>query len=58
MQANPTTPLQCHLNGELQGAPDVFVVDAAGFPFMPAQNPTMIAVANALRIATTARIAV
>jgi len=44
-------PLQCDHDGRLFGQPRVMVVDAAGFPAMPAQNPTLTVAANAMRIA-------
>lgn len=46
--------LECHPDGRLagvvQGAP-VFVVDLSALPAMPAQNPTLTGVANAMRVA-------
>jgi choline dehydrogenase-like flavoprotein len=46
--------LECHPDGRLAGATGsapVFVVDLSAFPEMPAQNPTLTGVANAMRIA-------
>jgi len=42
-----TTP-----DGRLAGSERVYVVDASVFPSLPAQNPTLTAVANAARIAS------
>lgn len=44
-------PLQCDGEGRLFGQLRVMVVDAACFPAMPAQNPTLTVAANAMRIA-------
>lgn len=49
-QARPG-PLQCDVHGRLSREPRVMVVDAAAFPAMPAQNPTLSVAANAMRIA-------
>jgi hypothetical protein len=46
--------LECHPDGRLAGSTEgapVFVVDLSNFPEMPAQNPTLTGVANAMRIA-------
>ena len=46
--------LECHPDGRLAGSedgPPVFVADLSSFPAMPAQNPTLTGVANAMRIA-------
>jgi choline dehydrogenase-like flavoprotein len=46
--------LECDGEGRLAGSTDgapVFVVDLSSFPEMPAQNPTLAGVANAMRIA-------
>jgi choline dehydrogenase-like flavoprotein len=43
--------LETHLDGRLQGTRRVYVVDAAVFPDLPAQNLTYTIAANALRVA-------
>lgn len=45
--------LECDADGRLAGAGEapVFVADLSVFPQMPAQNPTLTGVANAMRIA-------
>jgi Choline dehydrogenase and related flavoproteins len=50
-----TTPtlLQCQVDGQLEGLPNVYVVDMSVFPAMPAQNPTLTSMANAMRCAAT-----
>jgi choline dehydrogenase-like flavoprotein len=44
-------PLETHVDGRLQGTRSVYVVDAAAFPDLPAQNLTYTIAANALRVA-------
>jgi choline dehydrogenase-like flavoprotein len=45
-------PLETHVDGRLDGTRRVYVVDAAAFPDLPAQNLTYTIAANALRVAT------
>jgi choline dehydrogenase-like flavoprotein len=44
-------PLETGLDGRLQGTRNVYVVDGAAFPDLPAQNLTYTIAANALRVA-------
>ena len=46
-------PLETDRDGRLGGEPRVIVADASVFPALPAQNPTLTVVANALRVTTT-----
>ena len=50
MNANPQTPYQCDAMGQLYGEPNVFVVDGAIFPALPAKNYSFTMMANAMRI--------
>ena len=45
-------PFETDRNGRLSGDRPIYVVDLSCFPEMPAQNPTFIAVANSMRIAS------
>lgn len=40
------------VDGEVRGVPGLFVVDGAGFPWLPAKNLTFTLMANATRIAS------
>jgi choline dehydrogenase-like flavoprotein len=53
MVSNPQKPSQCHPNGEVAGLKDVFVIDAASFPSVPASTVALLTMANAYRIAKT-----
>lgn len=46
-------PLESHPDGRLAGTRRVYVIDAAAFPDLPAQNLTYTIAANALRVAET-----
>ncbi len=50
MKAHPAL-LQTHRNGLIEGLPAVYAMDMAVFPTMPAQNPTLTSMANAMRCA-------
>lgn len=50
MSADPRTPYQCDANGQLNGEPNVYVVDGALFPALPAKNYSFTMMANAMRI--------
>jgi choline dehydrogenase-like flavoprotein len=41
----------CSASGEVRGMPGLYVVDGAGFPWLPAKNLTFTLMANATRIA-------
>ena len=43
--------LQTDPAGAITGLPNCYAVDASGFPTMPAQNPTLSIMANAMRVA-------
>ncbi len=45
-------PLDTHIDGRVEGSRCLYAVDASNFPFLPPQNPTYTAMANAHRIAT------
>ena len=45
--------LESHLNGRIEGMRSVYAVDSSAFPFLPSQNLTYTAMANAHRIATS-----
>lgn len=45
-----TGPARTNANGELDGAPGVFVADGAALPLLSARHPTMTVMANADRI--------
>ncbi len=53
MATNPSV-LQCTKNGEVNGLPGVYAIDMSVFPAMPAQNPTLTTMANAMRCAELA----
>lgn len=50
MSARPTL-LQTHSDGRVEGLSAVYSVDMSVFPTMPAQNPTLTSMANAMRCA-------
>jgi len=43
--------MQTDVMGKLSGCSNCYVVDASVFPIMPAQNPTLTIMANAMRVA-------
>ncbi|MGI9394951.1 MAG: hypothetical protein ACR2OY_09920, partial [Boseongicola sp.] len=45
-------PFESDRDGRLSGGRPIFVADLSSFPEMPAQNPTFIAVANSMRVAS------
>lgn len=53
MRSSPKA-LETDALGRLGGCPEVVVADAASFPTLVPQNPTMTVVANALRVAAAA----
>jgi choline dehydrogenase-like flavoprotein len=50
MKSRPRS-LETGIDGSLGGDPRILVVDSSVFPDLPAQNPTLTIVANALRVA-------
>jgi choline dehydrogenase-like flavoprotein len=42
----------CRVDGSVRGFPGLFVVDGAGFPWLPAKNVTFTLMANAVRLAS------
>ena len=50
MSADPQSPYQCDAAGQLHGEENVYVVDGAIFPALPAKNYSFTMMANAMRI--------
>ena len=51
MRGGPADRLATDKTGAIGGLPNCYAVDASVFPTMPAQNPTLSIMANAMRIA-------
>lgn len=51
MTDDPRNPTDLKTNGELNGAKNVFVIDASGFPSIPGGTVALLTMANAYRIA-------
>lgn len=54
MRQLPLLSHECGPNGRLKGKSEIFMVDAAGFPCLPAKNHSFTLMANAMRIAKAA----
>jgi choline dehydrogenase-like flavoprotein len=51
MGNEPNVPYTCSPQGELNGAPGIYVADGAVFPRLPAKNFSFAVMANAMRTA-------
>jgi len=51
MRDIPSTPYECYPNGRLNQTENVYIVDGASFPALPAKNYSFAMMANAMRIA-------
>jgi choline dehydrogenase-like flavoprotein len=55
MRANSPGPFETDKNGLLYGTKNIYIIDAANFPYLPSKNHTFTLMANAMRIADIAK---
>lgn len=55
MRATSPGPFETDKSGLLYGTKNVYIIDAANFPYLPSKNHTFTLMANAMRIADMAK---